>query len=220
MAERADEDERMTASGKQRDRPSRARPQGVRTRTAIVSEARTVLLECGSLEFTLREIAQRTGISISNLQYYFPTRLALLRAVLEPVIEAYMRDLRDAVDRNAPPRATLDALVARALNDALDVDSAALWCHFLALVAIDDASAQLMDEWHGALAHEIALLVGALQPAYTYRQSVEIGILLIAIVDGVIVRTGTGRRGDGCSRALSAALLATVDGFLRDRVAT
>ena len=220
MAGRADESQAMTASGKQCDRPPRVRPQGVRTRAAIVREARTLLLECGSLEFTLREIAQRTGISISNLQYYFPTRLALLRAVLEPVIEAYMRDLRDAVDAGAPPRATLDALMTRALNDALDVESAALWCHFLALVAIDDASAQLMDEWHGALAHEIALLVRAIQPAYTYRQSVEIAILLIAIVDGVIVRTGTGMRRYGCPRALGAVLRATVDGFLRCGAAT
>jgi AcrR family transcriptional regulator len=223
---KADEGEPMTASGNQRARTQRVRkpvdaaqrhlrPQGMRTRDAIVRTARTLLLECGSLEFTLREIALRTGITVSNLQYYFPTRLAVLRAVLEPVIDGYMRDLRGTVDGGDAPRATLDALVARALHDARDLESAALWCHFLALVAIDDPSAQLLDEWHGALSHEMALLVRAVNPAFSYRESLEIAILIIAIVDGVIVRTGTGMRACACPDALDASFLATIDALLR-----
>src|SRR5215510_1188816 len=54
------------------------RAQGLRTRNAIVRVARKLLLEGGSLEFSLRAVAQRAGVSISNLQYYFPTRLAVV----------------------------------------------------------------------------------------------------------------------------------------------
>ncbi|MCS0585453.1 TetR/AcrR family transcriptional regulator [Massilia pinisoli] len=216
----------MTASGKQRARAPRIRkpadvarrrlrPQGMRTRDAIVRTARALLLECGGLEFTLRAIAQRAGITVSNLQYYFPTRLAVLRAVLEPVIDGYMRDLRGTVDGGAAPRATLDALVVRALHDARDLENAALWCHFLALVAIDDPSAPLLDEWHGALSHEMAVLVGAVNPAFSYPESLEIAILIIAIVDGVTVRTGTGMRACASPDALDASFLAAVDGLLR-----
>jgi AcrR family transcriptional regulator len=195
----------------------RLRAQGMRTRNAIVRAARALLLECGSLDFTLREIAQRTGISISNLQYYFPTRLAVLRAVLEPVIEAYMRDLRRAVDQGAAPRATLDALVARTLHDAKDAERAALWCHFLSLVAVDAESAQLLDEWYGVLSREIATLVGAVNPVLTQEQSMEIATLLIAMVDGVIVRTGTGTRRHDGPDPLDGTFLATVDSLLQGR---
>jgi AcrR family transcriptional regulator len=220
----------MTASRIQRGRGSRARKpvsadvahgrlraQGMRTRSAIVRAARALLLECGSLEFTLREIALRAGISISNLQYYFPTRLTVLRAVLEPVIDAYMRDLRRAVDTGATPRATLDALVARTLQDAKNAESAALWCHFLSLVAIDAESAQLLDEWYGELSCEIARLVGAINPAFTPQECMEIATLLIAMVDGVIVRTGTGTRRRDSPDALDDTLLAAVDSLLQGR---
>ena len=64
------------------------RAQGVRTRNAIVEVARAILLEGGSLGFSLREVAARAGISISNVQYYFPTKPALLSAVVEPVNDA------------------------------------------------------------------------------------------------------------------------------------
>jgi AcrR family transcriptional regulator len=192
----------------------RLRAQGMRTRSAIVRAARALLLECGSLEFTLREIALRAGISISNLQYYFPTRLAVLRAVLEPVIDVYMRDLRRAVDTGATPRATLDALVARTLQDAKDAESAALWCHFVSFVAVDAESAQLLDEWYGVLSCEIARLVGAVNPAFTPEECLQVATLLIAMIDGVIVRTGTGTRGRGSPDALDETLLAAVDSLL------
>ncbi|WP_075795769.1 TetR/AcrR family transcriptional regulator [Massilia putida] len=197
----------MTASSNQR---GRLRPQGVRTRNAIVKMARALLLEGGSLEFTLREIALRAGISISNLQYYFPTRLAVLRAVLEPVIEAYMRDLRRAVDEGTAPRDKLSVLMARALQDTKNVESSALWCHFVSLVAIDRDTAQLLDEWYATLSREIAVLVRAVNPAFTSAEGREIATLLIAMVDGLIVRTGTGKRQGKDPNALDAIFLATV----------
>lgn len=201
----------MTASSNQR---GRLRPQGLRTRNAIVGVARTLLLECGSLEFTLREIALRAGISISNLQYYFPTRLAVLRAVLEPVIDAYMRELRHAVDEGTAPRDKLTVLMARALQDAKNVESSALWCHFVSLVAIDRDTAQLLDEWCATLSREIAVLVRAVNPAFTQAEGREIATLLIAMVDGLIVRTGTGMRKREDPNALDAMFLATVDRLL------
>jgi AcrR family transcriptional regulator len=205
----------MTASIRQRG-PLRA--QGVRTRSAIVRTARDLLLECGGLEFTLREIAQRTGISISNLQYYFPTRAAVLRAVFEPAIEDCVRDLRHVVAAGMSPRTTLASVLGAVLRDAQSVESARLWCHFPSLVALHPEMAQLLDEWYGTLTGELATLVAAINPAFTQADCIEIATLLVAMVDGVIMRAGTGTHDRTCLHALDATFLSTVDNLLDGRV--
>jgi AcrR family transcriptional regulator len=207
----------MTASIHQR---GRLRAQGVRTRNAIVGAARDLLLECGGLEFTLREIALRAGVSISNLQYYFPTKVAVLRAVFEPVVEACVRDLRHAVAAGTSPRHTLTSVLAGVLRDAQSVENARLWCHFPSLVALHRETAQLLDEWYGTLTEELATLVHAINPAFTQAECIEIATLLIAIVDGVIMRsgTGTGTHDGAFVHALDTTFLATVDSLLCGRI--
>jgi AcrR family transcriptional regulator len=191
------------------------RAQGLRTRNAIINVARKLLLEGGSLEFTLREVALRAEISISNLQYYFPTRLAVLRAVVEPVVEAYLHDLRRAVDSNASPRETLSALVERALRDAKNVESSALWCHFLSLAAIDPECSRLLDEWYETLTSEIAQLIRAANPDCRPDDSLQRATLLIALADGMGVQLGTGRRKRDYTRGLDAKFVAAAECILR-----
>lgn len=213
----------MTATDKSRDRArrgrkrARAKPadgrlraQGLRTRNAIVAAARALLLDGGSLEFTLRETAVRAGITISNVQYYFPSRQSLLRAVFEPVVEACLRDLRRATAKGAVPRETLAALAAKTLHDAQDRGSAALWCRFLSLGAIDPGFARMLEAWYKALVHEIAGLVNAVNPALGPDGSRSAAILMIALADGVCVRNGVGGRQRGHVPGLDAAFLATV----------
>lgn len=84
--------------------PGGFRAQGLRTRKTIIDVAKLGLLAGGGLKSSLREVAARAGISISNLQYYFPTRLALLRAMIEPVIDAYLENLKRAFDSKESPK--------------------------------------------------------------------------------------------------------------------
>jgi AcrR family transcriptional regulator len=186
----------------------------MRTRASIMGAARTLLLECGSLDFTLREIALRTGISVSNLQYYFPTRLALLRAVLAPVIEACQRDLKQALGEATTPRTKLHRLMSRALHDARDAESAALMRHFLSLVAIDPATARLLEGWYATLTRDITALVCAVNPALATTRCREIAVLMIAVADGVTVRNGAGMRVRDDPHALDQAIRATIDHLL------
>ena len=71
--------------------------------------ARSVLVEEGLDRFVLRHIAARAGMTVGNLQYYFPTRDDLLAAVVEaeldrdlaalrPIISGSDRDLAEAAE--------------------------------------------------------------------------------------------------------------------------
>lgn len=68
-------------------------------REDIIAAARAVYAEAGYHGSSLREIAKRAGITHAGLLYYFPTKEALLAAVLE------RRDAEDAERQHlgAPP---------------------------------------------------------------------------------------------------------------------
>lgn len=193
------------------------RAQGLRTRNAIVRVARKLLLESGSLEFTLREVALRAEISISNLQYYFPTRLAVLRAVVEPVIEALLADLKRAVDSGASPQETLHALVERGLSDAKNADRSALWWHFVSLAAIDPECSRLLDEWYETVTRQIAQIIRAAYPEYAMADCLHLAMLLMAMADGLSFQLGAGRRKRDYTRGIDAKVFAAVDNLLRGK---
>ncbi|RQR49451.1 TetR/AcrR family transcriptional regulator [Burkholderia sp. Bp9002] len=171
------------------------RAQGLRTRNTIVQVAEKLLLDGGTLEFSQRAVAVAAGISVSNLQYYFPTRLAVLRAVIAPVIEAYLNELKQAIDNDASPHATLEALMKRSLRDAKDIKYTTLFRHFLSFAATDPECAKLLEEWYDTLSRDLAKLVRAANPACGAAESRQIASLLIALADGLAMQYGTGRDG-------------------------
>lgn len=185
------------------------RAQGLRTRNTIINVARQLLLEGGSLEFTLREVALRAEISISNLQYYFPTRLAVLRAVVEPIVEAYLGDLRRALAGGASSRDTLDVLAERAIRDAKNAERTALWCHFLSLTAIDPECSRMLEDWYETVTREIAQLIRDASPDCGPAESSHRATLLMAMADGLALQLGARRRKHDYARGLDAKFLAT-----------
>jgi TetR/AcrR family transcriptional regulator len=62
-------------------------PQGDEMRTRILAAAEAVFAERGYAGATTREIAQRAGIGKRMLFYYFPTKDAVYRAVLERIVQ-------------------------------------------------------------------------------------------------------------------------------------
>lgn len=191
--------------------PDSLRAQGLRTRNAIVRVARKALLEGGSLEFSLRAVALGAGISISNLQYYFPTRQAVLRAIIAPIIDAYLDDLKRALDRSVSPRESLDALLDKALADARNAKDAALWWHFVSLASTDPECARMFDEWYDTLTRGIAELVRAVNPEMKTAASLHAASLLVAMADGLALQLSAGRRKRDYPRGLDTAFRAAVN---------
>jgi AcrR family transcriptional regulator len=64
----------------------------------LVALARSVLVGDGLDRFVLRDIAARAGMTVGNLQYYFPTRDDLLEAVVRAELERDLEALRPIID--------------------------------------------------------------------------------------------------------------------------
>ena len=91
-----------------------------RTRAAdILDAAVTVLIEHGYPNLSLRRVAEEAGLRLGNLQHYFPSKDALVQAMLDRVIESYLsrfeRIRRSALDPEAEFREIIGT-VFRDLN--------------------------------------------------------------------------------------------------------
>ncbi|SFU25645.1 TetR/AcrR family transcriptional regulator [Paraburkholderia aspalathi] len=189
--------------------PDGLRAQGVRTRNAIIRVARKLLLESGPMDFSLRAVALKAGISVSNLQYYFPTRPAVLRAVMAPVIDTYLDALKQALQSNASPRAAIEAILDLGLQDAKDAKNIPLWWHFFSFASTDPECGQMRDEWYDTLTSELAKLIRAVNPERGAAESAHIAVLLISMVDGMTLHLGTTRSKRAYMRGFEAMYLET-----------
>jgi AcrR family transcriptional regulator len=193
---------------------AKLRAQGLRTRKIIVRAATKLLLQSGGLDFTLRAVARQAKVSVSNLQYYFPDRLELLRAVMAPVVESYLSDLDRAMSSNAPPRQTLDTIVERWLEDAKNPNTMGLVWHFMTLANIDRECSSLVEEWYTALVGGTAQLIERANPEIGKSGSTKLATIVIAMGDGLGFQMRAGR-GKSYTRDLEASYRAMVDFLLQ-----
>lgn len=199
------EQQATSASGR------RLRAQGQRTRESIVHEAKKLLLESGNLEFTLRTVARRTHIAISNLQYYFPTRASLLRAIMEPVAARYQAELDCPAADAAAAREVLAAVIDQNLADARDPEVSAIWLHFASLAVTDPESARILDESYETLARCTSRLLRVVNPSLSPKDSRLLARIIPAMVDGLGFQIGVGHYPDKSTTGLEPLVREIVD---------
>ncbi|GAA2275045.1 TetR/AcrR family transcriptional regulator [Nonomuraea roseoviolacea subsp. roseoviolacea] len=69
------------------------------SRDRLLDAAAEVLLSDGAESLTLEAVAQRAGVSKGGLFYHFPTKQALVRAMVERLVGAFDQALARAGDR-------------------------------------------------------------------------------------------------------------------------
>ena len=89
--------------------------KGNATRQGIISTARSILVKEGYECLVMREIAQRCGIKLGNLQYYFPTKEALLTSVIELEADKDIFTIQASLQQS-DDREALRAVVAELLG--------------------------------------------------------------------------------------------------------
>jgi AcrR family transcriptional regulator len=81
--------------------PRRLRRDARRNRDAIVAAARQLFCDHG-LEAPLEQIARQAGVGIATLYRHFPTRAALLDAVLADTVQAHLEVAEQALAMDDP----------------------------------------------------------------------------------------------------------------------
>ncbi len=153
-------------------------------RDQLIEVARAVLVEEGLEGFVVRRIAERADVRLGNLQYYFPTRIDLLAAVVRHELEADLRSLaRGMGPEECEPvvalRSLLLALIGRWRDGATDVYLPA------GLLALHDATmAQVIDEVWLTFYDAIADCVRRIDPDADPDEARARAMVITSLLDG------------------------------------
>src|SRR5690606_34972483 len=156
--------------------------KGRRRHEEILDTAISPLIEEGYGAFSMRKIADRMGIRVSLVQYYFPSRGELLRALFE-------RSLQRSIDRFAATAdgRTLKAMTTFVLNHQLAPEESRLFWELWALSAHDEAAAEAKERFYRGYRHEIGKVIAPLRPDLPEDEIARRATIITVLLEGASV---------------------------------
>jgi len=162
------------------------RTRGDQRREELVALGRQILVEEGLEAFGMRRIAERAGMRVGNLQYYFATRDDLLEAVARAEFE---RDLAAVREPEDDPECRLDCALRVLLAGWAD-GGGSVFAPMSLLALHVERFARLRDEIYEQFYAELAAIVRAVDPAASRAEATTRAVLITALVDGTAVQLG------------------------------
>lgn len=170
--------------------PPRSR-KGAATRARILATARHMLVTAGYDGVVMRAVAAEADMTLGNLQHYFPTREALLAAVVRAEAETDIEDLQRLRARGGEPeRAFRDSVqtLTRKWRGESGRILALLGFLALHLPQFRDMYREVYEQFYAELAHTI----GALMPELDRRECLNRARLVTALLDGAAAQVNRG----------------------------
>jgi AcrR family transcriptional regulator len=180
------------AAKARRARPGTAvQAKGQHRAQEILRAARAVLISDGYPALTTRKVAERVGIRQSNVQYYFPAKVDLVRALFEEAMAESARALarRMAEGRMSPRQRmiwTLDQFLLSQESREEQIFLRELW----ALAAHDAEVAEVMNSFYRRWIDLAAANLLEVNPDLGLRRAQRRALLVVSLVDGLSIFRG------------------------------
>jgi AcrR family transcriptional regulator len=148
---------------------------------SILAAARASVLEDGAENLTFSGVAARAGLARNSLYEYFDTREALLLAVLEAELPAWVAAIEKSMAAARTPDGVVKAFVTAQLNRVAEGDHR--WASLMQSVRFDGPSRARLESLHAALTEPLAAALKRLgQPRPQVTAALLQGIVSAATV--------------------------------------
>jgi len=172
--------------------PRTRRAKGEERIAGVLLAAEDLLTQRGAEGVSLRDVADRVGISVGNLQYYFPTRAALLDAMFERHTKIFEDELIARAAGVDDPRQRLELLIDYWLGVQHTRGQSFFW-YLWATSAHDERARQIMDRVYGALPKQMGQWLREIHPALTRGESLRRAAAIASLIEGSGLFVGYGR---------------------------
>jgi AcrR family transcriptional regulator len=154
----------------------------------IVAAARVVITRDGVAGTTVRAVAQEAGIPLGTLQYVFPAKQQLLRAVIEDLVEELASNLLSSVSPDADLEYAIGHGIRTFWNDLVvgDAEGVQLAQYELTTYALRTAGLEELARWQYERYTDV--VAGWLQRAATPVDARRLARLMVAGIDGLILQ--------------------------------
>jgi AcrR family transcriptional regulator len=159
---------------------------------AILDAAERLLVDEGHVALSLRGVAQRTGIRLGNLQYYFATREELVRALLARILERATARVEERMGAVGDGAGALEAALEPLLAEQRDPTSYRLFYDLWALAAREPAIAAELRTFYARYTAAVEGLLRRAAPELSGAEAHARAELLVALLEGLsLFRSGT-----------------------------
>lgn len=154
---------------------------------AILDVARRLFTDGGYGEMTMRQVAELSGMSLSNVQHYFPTREALLQALLEWVMDSYEPGFGEIEMRQIPPPEKLEAAIRYFLADSKRPEAERLFVEIWSLATRDPIAREIFDRMYTHHRRNLARLIALVNPALSGKEVAQRAALAAMQIEGLML---------------------------------
>lgn len=158
-------------------------------RRSLIEATIAAIHHRGSVDVTMRDIAERAGVSLGLAHHYFSGKNELLISAMRAIMREYGLQVRAALGNAPGPRARVAAIIEASLGaEQFRPEIVSAWLVFYTHALGSRPARQLLSIYtrrlHSNLRHALRPLVG---PA---ADRVALGIS--ALIDGIYIREGLG----------------------------
>ena len=170
---------------------------------AILDAAAEVLMTQGYKKLTLRQIALRAGITVGNLTYYYATKEALLKDLLDNILQTYL----DEIDRIAnvsgdSPEDRFVAVIEYLIEDLNTQRTTRFFPEIWALANHDDYADELMADMYAKERKALYELIHAINPNLNRQQTSNLALFISSSIEGMTMFVGAGKKQEGALQSM------------------
>jgi len=160
----------------------------------ILDAAADVLINQGYKKLTLRQIAMHAGIKVGNLTYYYRTKEALLKDLLEKILFVYLDEMDRIVEASGDsPEDRFVAIIEYLIEDLHTQRTTRFFPELWALANHDTYTAELMDNMYAAERRALRKLIEAIKPQLHERQASQLALFISCSIEGMTMFVGAGK---------------------------
>lgn len=170
-------------------RGTATRRAGKATAARLVDAAHDMLSSENLERFTLRAVADRAGVSLANLQYYFPRKEDLARALYLDVGERYRTAYADCLAA-APrePRARLTAVLRWNMEDITRPATQQFFIQLWTLLgSLDDFQGAYIKALYAIDIQQLGEHIQAWQPQLPDAEARQRATLIASLIEGLML---------------------------------
>ena len=168
--------------------------KGQHTALAILLAAEQLVVDKGYHNFSLRKVAAAADLTLGNLQYYFPSKDSLLKAMLDNCIDRYLTKFETIrAEAGKDPEAQFIGLITEILRDLNTKRTTVFFPEVWSLANHDDHATQFMDAMYDSYRQVLIEVIALLNPALSSDQQRRLAIFISSSIEGHTMFIGHGK---------------------------
>jgi len=161
----------------------------------ILEAAKRILIDEGYAAFSLRYAAEKSGIRLATLQYYYKTKQDLFRAAFEDALAAEAQRVNKLIVRaGASPDSILRAHIKGHYKANLNQETVGFFFQLWARANLDEFAAELMDEFYEPVIDTLVELITNYNTILPQSEARRRAVFTVSSLEGMIILAGTEKR--------------------------